>query len=437
MEQNELNRELIRFIEKSPNSFFAVKTAAEALDKAGFTYLFEGDCWDLTPGMSYYTTRNSSALIAFRLPEKDLLGFSIMASHADSPCFKLKPNFELKAEDRFLKLNTERYGGMILSTWFDRPLSIAGRVMIKTETGVESRLVNLDQDLLVIPSLAIHMNREANDGFRFNPQTDLLPLCGVSSDSLKALIAEACGCEYEAILDTDLYLYNREKGTLLGQEGLLCAPRLDDLQCAFASICGLIESKPGRSAAVCALFDNEEVGSGTKQGAAASFLRDVLKRIADARGFSEEDFLRSQRQSFMVSADNAHSVHPNHPEKADPTNRPYLNGGIVIKYSANQKYTTDAVSGAIFRAICEKAGVPTQTFANRSDMMGGSTLGNISNTQFALNTVDIGLAQLAMHSAFETAGANDTAYLVKAAKALFCASIESNGDRYEITYSQE
>ena len=433
MEATQLNRALLDFIDHSPNSFFAVKNAAEQLSAAGFTRLSESERWELIPGGSYYTTRNSSALIAFRLPDADFLGFSVMASHADSPAFKLKPKFEMSAEGTFLKLNTERYGGMILSTWFDRPLSIAGRVMAKTESGAESRLVNLDRDLLVIPSLAIHMNREANDGFRMNPQTDLLPLSGVSAEELRALIAEAAGCRYEDILDAELSLYNRQKGTLLGdEEGLICAPRLDDLQCAFASLRGLIESAPGRSAAVCAICDNEEVGSVTKQGAAASFLKDTLTRIAAAFGLDGEGFTRALRHSFMVSADNAHGVHPNHPEKADPTNRPYLNGGIVIKYSANQKYTTDAVSGALFRLICEKAEVPVQVFANRSDMMGGSTLGNLSNTQVALNTVDIGIAQLAMHSAFETAGAKDTAYLKKAAKTLFSTAIECGGESYSL-----
>lgn len=437
MDAASLNRKLLAFIEQSPNSFFAVKTAAEKLEEAGFSRLCEGERWELSPGGSYFTTRNSSALIAFRLPKEELIGFQIMASHADSPSFKLKPNFELKAEDHFLKLNTERYGGMILSSWFDRPLSIAGRVMVKTENGAESRLVRIDRDLLIIPSLAIHMNREANDGFKMNPQQDLLPLSGVGAEELKALIAGAAGCEYGEILDSDLFLYNRQKGALLGgEDGFVCAPQLDDLQCTFASLEGILGAKVGRSAAVCAIFDNEEVGSATKQGAAATFLRDTLERIGEAFSFTAGDFTRALRRSFMVSADNAHGVHPNHPEKADPTNRPVVNGGIVIKYSANQRYTTDAVSGAIFRLLCEKAEVPVQVFANRSDIPGGSTLGNISNTQVALNTVDIGLAQLAMHSAYETAGQKDTERLVKAAQTLFSASIETSEEGYSITYTE-
>ena len=331
-----------------------------------------------------------------------------------------------------MKLNVEKYGGMLCAPWLDRPLSAAGRVIVRTESGIETRLVNIDRDLMIIPNLAIHMNRQVNDGYKFNAQVDMLPLfCekGEESDAFMGLIASEAGVEAKDILDTDLFLYNRMPAVSLGLNGeFIASGRLDDLQCAFASMKGFLESTPRDSVAVHCVFDNEEVGSGTKQGAASTFLKDTLHRINSAMGRTEEEYLMSIASSFLVSADNAHAVHPNHADKTDPTNRAYLNKGIVIKYSANQKYTTDAVSGAIMRVICEKAGVPCQTFTNRSDMLGGSTLGNISQSQVALNTVDIGLPQLAMHSPYETAGAKDTAFLVEAAKVLFSSSVEGTGN---------
>ena len=426
-----LNRELLTFLDASPNSFYAIKNMAELLATQGYRRLYEGDAWTLEAGRDYFVTRNDSSLIAFRIPKRDYAGFQIMASHSDSPTFKIKTNAEISVENRYVKLNVEKYGGMICSTWFDRPLSVAGRIIVRTPEGIATKLVNVDRDLLVIPSLAIHMDRTVNDGYKFNVQKDLLPLLsGESAEHalLNAVAAEA-GVQPEEVLDTDLFLYQRVKGAVTGLHGeFLSAGRLDDLQCAFASLKGFIEASPGDSVAVLCVFDNEEVGSATKQGAASTFLRDVLHRINDIAGRGEDGFIRSLAGSFMVSADNAHAAHPNYGDKADPTNRPALNGGIVIKYSANQRYTTDAVSGAVFRMICEKAGVPYQTFVNRSDMLGGSTLGNISNTQVAVNTVDIGLPQLAMHSAWETAGARDTAYLVEAAKVLFSTSVTGIGD---------
>ena len=438
-----INASLMDFLDRSPVAFFAVRNMKEALDKAGFTELHEGFRWQLKEGGAYYVSRNDSALIAFRIPPEGFAGFHIMASHCDSPLFRIKPDAEITVDKKYVKLNVEKYGGMICAPWLDRPLSVAGRVMVETEKGVETRLINIDRDLLVIPNLAIHMNREINDGYRFNAQTDLLPLlcqtsvAGGQEDSASKddagvfarLVADEAGVSPDRILDTDLYLYNRMKGTRTGlNREFICSGRLDDLQCAFASLQGILAAEPKSSVAVHCVFDNEEVGSGTKQGAAGTFLRDVLHRICIGLGRTEEDYMRALTSSFMVSADNAHAVHPNHTEKADPTNRPYMNGGIVIKYSANQKYTTDAVSGALFRAICKKAGVPYQTFANRSDMVGGSTLGNISQGQVSLNTVDIGLAQLAMHSPYETAGAMDTAYLAEAARTLFSCTIWGTGD---------
>lgn len=426
-----VNRELLEFLDNSPSSFHAAANMKAMLDEAGFMRLFEGESWVLEPGNGYYVTRNDSALIAFRIPRRDFFGFQIMASHSDSPVFKIKTNAEIEVEKRYVKLNVEKYGGMICAPWLDRPLSVAGRIVVRTGDGISTKLVKVDRDLLIIPNLAIHMNRTANDGYTFNAQRDMLPLFGGSGagGEFLGMIAREAGVDEEDILDTDLFLYNRMKGTVLGLNGeFIGSPHLDDLQCAFASLKGFLEAEPQGSVAVHCVLDNEEVGSGTKQGAASTFLKDILHRINAAMGRSEEEYLMALASSFLVSADNAHSVHPNQPDKADPTNRPYMNGGIVIKYSANQKYTTDAVSGAIFRTICGRAQVPVQVFTNRSDMPGGSTLGNISSTQVALNTVDVGLAQLAMHSPYETAGAMDTAYLAEAAKVLFSSSVRGAGD---------
>lgn len=455
-----INEALFEFLDRSPVSFYAVKNMEEALRKAGFTELLEGDHWSLRPGGSYFVSRNDSALIAFRIPHVNYIGFQIMASHCDSPVFKVKPNAEITVENKYVRLNVEKYGGMLCAPWLDRPLSVAGRVVVETEKEsgkadgndpadstekpdvcIETRLVNIDRDLLIIPNVAIHMNRGANDGYKYNAQVDLLPLFAeVPADAkdtdkpetagrFLSLIAQEAGVRPEQVLDADLYLYNRMPATYIGLDReFIASGRLDDLQCAFASLQGFLAAKPGKSVAVYCVFDNEEVGSGTRQGAGSTFLRDVLRRIHADLGRGEEDYLRSLASSFMVSMDNAHGVHPNHPEKADPTNRPCMNRGIVIKYCANQKYTTDAVSGAVFRQICKKAGVPYQTFTNRSDMIGGSTLGNISQSQVAVLTVDAGLAQLAMHSPYETAGARDTAYLAEAARVLFSGSVESTGD---------
>lgn len=440
MNMEAINQNLLEFLEKSPSAYHAVANMAKMLDDAGFERLNEGERWQLREGRDYYVTRNGSALVAFRIPKKDYAGFQIMASHSDSPVFKIKSNAEIEVDKKYMKLNVEKYGGMICAPWLDRPLSVAGRIVVQTDGGVETRLVAPDRDLMIIPNLAIHMNRNVNDGYEFNAQKDMLPLIGGmdAKGGLMKLVAEEAGVKEADILDMDLFLCLRVKGTVLGLNGeFIASPRLDDLQCAFASLTGFLEAEPADSVAVHCVMDNEEVGSGTKQGAASTFLKDVLHRINAGMGRTEEEYLMSLASSFMVSADNAHSVHPNQADKADLTNRPYMNEGIVIKYSANQKYTTDAVSGALFKSICKKAGVPCQTFHNRSDMLGGSTLGNISNTQVALNTVDIGLPQLAMHSPYETAGSKDTAYLVEAARLLFSSSVYGNGDgTYRIVFGK-
>ncbi len=426
-----LNQKLLAFVDNSPTSFHAVEQMKIMLEQAGCMRLREGESWKLKEGAGYYVTRNDSSLIAFRIPKRDFIGFQIMASHSDSPALKIKANAEIQIEKKYVKLNVEKYGGMLCSPWLDRPLSVAGRIVVRTSEGVATKLVNVDRDLLIIPSLAIHLNRKVNEGYEYNAQRDLLPLLGgpEAKDGFLKQIAREAQVEEEDILDTDLFLYNRMKGTVLGLNGeFIAAPRMDDLQCVFGSLMGFLKAGPKDSVAVHCVLDNEEVGSSTKQGADSTFLRDVLRRIHFAMGRSEEAYLMALASSFMVSADNAHSIHPNQPDKADPTNRPFMNEGIVIKYSANQKYTTDAVSGALFKAICDKAEVPYQVFFNRSDMLGGSTLGNISNSQVALNTVDIGLPQLAMHSCYETAGSRDTAYLVRAAQVMYSSSVQGAGD---------
>ena len=418
----ETAEELLAFIQKRPTCFHAVAAMKEILEAEGYGELREEDRWNLEKGGKYYVTRNDSALIAFAIPEEEAKGYRIMASHSDSPTFKIKENPEMEAEGRYVKLNVERYGGMICAPWFDRPLSVAGRVVVKEGEEIVSKLVDVDRDLLMIPNLAIHMNREVNDGYKFNAQKDMLPLYGMSSakGTFLKTVAEAAGVKEEEILGHDLFLYNRQEGTVWGaEEAFVSSARLDDLQCAFSSLKGFLAGKKEKYIAVHCVLDNEEVGSGTKQGAASTFLRDVLVRINSGLGQDQEDYLRRLAGSFMVSADNAHAVHPNYGEKADPVNRPCMNEGIVIKHSANQKYCTDGVSAAVFKDLCKRAGVPFQTFTNRSDILGGSTLGNISTTQVAVNAVDIGLAQLAMHSPYETAGVKDTAYLIKAAEMLF------------------
>ena len=425
---NEISKQLIEFIDKSPTCFHAVKTMSDMLREEGFTELREDQKWHIEKGGRYFVARNGSSLIAFTIPEQDMKGMRIMASHSDSPTFKIKEDPEMEADGHYIKLNVERYGGMICAPWFDRPLSVAGRVIVRNSSGnsasgaLRTVLVNVDRDLLMIPNLAIHMNREVNDGYKYNAQKDMLPLYGdiTAKDTFMKVIADAAGTAPEDILGHDLFLYNRQNASIWGASGeFLSSGRLDDLQCAFSSLKGFLEGEKKEYMAVHCVLDNEEVGSGTKQGAASTFLYDTLTRAHESLGLTREDYLIHLADSFMVSADNAHAVHPNHTDKADPVNRPYLNGGIVIKFNASQKYCTDGVSAAMLREICQRADVPVQTFVNRSDMAGGSTLGNISNTQVALNTVDIGLPQLAMHSPYETAGIKDTEYLVRAASVLF------------------
>ena len=422
--QSSISKELSQFLENSPSCFHAIDNIKNILLREQFIQLQENEKWQLRRGCRYFVTRNDSSVIAFTVPEQDISGMRIIASHSDSPAFKIKENPELETDGHYLRLNVEGYGGMLCAPWLDRPLSVAGRVIVKDRLGrLCSRLINIDRDLLLIPSLAIHMNREANSGYKYNIQKDMLPLYSsiASKGTFMKMLAEAADAEETAILGHDLFLYNRQKASIWGAaEEFISCGRLDDLQCAFAALKGFLAGEKASHLAVYCVLDSEEVGSTTKQGAASTFLYDTLTRIHDSLGYTREDYLIHLADSFMISADNAHAVHPNHTDKSDPSNRPYLNGGIVLKFNANQKYCTDAISAAMFRDICGTAGVPVQTFANRSDMAGGSTLGNISNTQVALNTVDIGLPQLAMHSPYETAGVEDTDYLIRVAEAFYC-----------------
>lgn len=400
------------FIEKSPTAFHAVRTIQEELEEHGFTELFEQEKWSIERGGKYFVKRNDSSLLSFIMPKEEIYGIHMAASHTDSPAFKIKPCPEITAEDVYVKLNTEKYGGMILSTWLDRPLSIAGRVFFEQGNGeIGSTLINIDRDLLVIPNLAVHMNREINQGYAYNPQIDMLPIFtdgDKKGSSLREAVAEELGLEPDNILSEELFVYVRQRGCSIGQKGQwILAPRLDDLQCAYAAVKGILDAEPVHYVALSAFFDNEEVGSSTRQGADSDFLKKVIDRIAETISSNMEEREQFLRKSFLISADNAHALHPNHPEKADLTNRPKLNGGVVIKYHGGQKYTTDGYSSAYIVQLCKNAGIKYQTYCNRSDIAGGSTLGNIATSHVSVPSADIGFAQLAMHSAVETAGKED------------------------------
>ena len=429
-------RGLMDFLKKSPSVFHAVENIRRILIAEGFTELPESRRWTIAPSGSYFTTRNGSSILAFRVGS-DLSEpcFALTASHSDSPCFKIKENAELRVRDRYVQLNTEGYGGMICSTWLDRPLGVAGRVLVRTRTAdgnrYETRLLDFDRDLVLIPNVAIHMNRKVNDGFVFNKQIDMIPLLGpgkLEKGVFRRMVAERLGVAEADILGSDLFLYNRMAPTVWGAENTyISAGRLDDLECAYGTLRGFLKGKNEKTIQVWCCFDNEEVGSSTKQGADSTMFEDVLRRIANGLGFDDEDYRCMTARSFLLSCDNAHAVHPNHPEKTDATNCTYLNEGIVIKSHAGQKYTSDAVSVALFRGVCERAGVPVQFYADRSDEAGGSTLGNIAMAHVSMNTVDIGLPQLAMHSAYETAGVQDLEYLETACAVFYGTRFVADG----------
>ncbi len=409
-------QELIDFIARSPSTFHISRNLAELLEAAGFQPLSEGDVWQLQPGGAYYVRRSLSALIAFRVPEETALGFQLAAAHLDSPTFRIKGKMEM-VSNHYTQLNVEKYGGMLLPPWFDRPLSVAGKVIVEEDGMLVSRLVNVDRDLLVIPHLAIHMTDRSGFDAKLSVQKDMLPLFGdeTAAGSFLDTVAATIGRKGEDILGFDLFLYLRTKGTIWGAKGeFFSAPRLDDLECAYTLVRSLIAA-PGHPNAipVCAIFDSEEVGSSTKDGAGSPFLQNTLQRIAEGLGKSFQELQTMLASSFMVSADNAHAKHPNHPEKADPTTYPVMNQGLVIKVHGGLKYATDSTAAAIMRTLCRRAGTPVQLFNNHSDMRSGTTLGNISTNHVAVITADVGLAQLSMHSPYETAGTRDLAYLMK------------------------
>jgi len=416
---------LMEFMNESVCNFFAVKTLREMLDSEGFQELDARDKWNLLPEGKYYTVKNHTALIAFIIGNGDVSdGFKIISAHSDSPCFRVKPNPEMLCDGGVVKLNTEVYGGPILYTWFDRPLSLAGRVLLRTDDTLnpKTRLLRICRPLLTIPHLAIHFNRAVNEGNKLSKQKDMLPVIGhINSiaerdELLLNIIAQELCVSKTDIIDFDMMVYDTTPANLCGLNNeFISSGRLDDLSMVHAAVSALLDSARGqRMTRVMAIFDNEETGSGTKQGAASPILEHVLRRIVGCRNGSDEDYMRAVARSFMISADNAHAVHPNYSEKHDPTNHPVIGGGPVIKINANCKYMTDADSAAVFKTICNNANVPCQYFVNHSDVAGGSTLGNILTSQIPLRGVDMGNAMWAMHSVRETASTADHLYAIKA-----------------------
>ncbi len=423
-------KDLINFIDESPSQFHATSEAEKRLLEAGFEKLNKTEKWKLEKGGKYFISNNSSSFIAFEIGSGDITqeGFRLIGSHTDSPTFRVKPKPEMLVENGYIKLNTEMYGGALISTWFDRELSLAGRVSVKTDNPLkpEEKLVNIDKDLLTIPSLCIHMNREANDKMGFNKQKDTLPLITTINKEMEKdnllvnLIADELSIDAKDILDFELYLYNREKGKIIGlHDEFISVGRMDNLAMVHASLKALIESKASKATKVIVANDNEEVGSMTKQGANSPMLKNLLERIIFSLGLDKEDYHRAISNSFIISADMAHAVHPNYSEKSDPTNRPVLNKGVVIKIAANCAYTSDAMSIGVYKAVCDKAGVPYQTYVNRSDMRGGSTIGPITSQQLDISSIDIGNPLLAMHSVRELGGVEDHRHMINSLTCFF------------------
>ena len=409
---------LIDFLDASHSVYHAAAYLSDTLEKAGYTRLSEGTAWELIPGGKYYLVRGGTAVMAFRIPDGSPKGFLMSASHSDRPCFKVKENFE--SAGAYTKVLVERYGGMLIAPWLDRPLSMAGRVMVETDDGVESKLLDIDRDLLLIPNLAIHLNRSANDNQKWNPAVDTLPILGGkdAKGKLAQLLEQEAGGK---ILGHDLYLYIRQKASVWGiDQEYLSSAALDDLECAWSCTQGFLNAESSESIPVLCVFDCEEVGSSSVQGAASDLLEGVLTRICQALGL---DIYQMLANSFMVSADNGHALHPNRPEMSDAANAPLPGSGVVLKFNASQRYCTDGVAAAIFRKICAKAQVEVQSYCNRADIPGGSTLGNISLHHVSVPTADIGLAQLAMHSCYETGSVSDAIALEKAMESYYSATL--------------
>ena len=423
-------QDLINFIYESPSPYHVVNNVKSILINKGFQELNLKDKWEISKGGKYIVCQNNTSLFAFVIGNGDIekTGFKIVAAHSDAPTFKIKPSPEIAVENKYLKFNTETYGSPILSTWFDRPLSIAGRVSVRSKNILEpiTHLVNIKNPILVIPNLPIHLNRTVNEGVPLNKQVDMLPVTTIITEELNKdlllvrKVAEEINVPVEDILEVDLNLYDFTKGSIIGLNNeFISSGKLDDLAMVHAGLSALIDAPVSNSTNVLAIFDNEEVGSRSKQGAGSPILKDILNRITIVQGKNEEDSQRSIYNSFMVSADMAHALHPNHPNKHDPVIRPVINGGPVIKIEGNQKYTTDSDSCAVFEMVCQKAGVPYQKFVNRSDMMGGGTLGNVSAGQLAIRSVDIGNPMWAMHSIRETGGVDDHTFMTKALSSFY------------------
>lgn len=423
-------QELIDFIYESPTSFHAVDSVKKVLLNCGFIELSEEDSWNLQKSGRYFLTKNQSAVIAFVIGTGELEkeGFRIIGAHTDSPGFRIKPNPEMEVEGSYIKLNTEVYGGPIINTWLDRPLSIAGRVILKSKDPFwpEVRLLNIKKPILIIPNLAIHMNKNVNSGVELNRQKDILPLLSLVNEKfakgqyLLKTIAKEIGVNEEDILDFDLFLYEYEKGKVIGlNDEFISCGRLDDLSMVHSGIRALTEISAGKATNVMVCFDNEEVGSTTKQGANSPLLSGTLERISISLSKGGEDYYRALSKSFMISSDLGHALHPNYGEKSDPVNRPIVNKGPIIKLSANQSYTSDSVSSSVYRGICERVEVPVQVFVNRSDEKGGSTIGPISSSHINIPSVDMGIAILSMHSIRELGGVKDYIYTVESFKEFF------------------
>lgn len=409
---------MLDFIYESPTQFNAVAVSAEILEKNGFEKLNPKENWKLEVGKKYYTTKNSSALVAFKVnsDEVEKEGFRIIGSHTDSPGFRIKPNAEMESCGAYIKLNTEGYGGMILSTWLDRPLAMAGRVFLRGENPFKplEKIVNINKPVCIIPNLAIHMNRSINDGYKYNKQTDMLPLVGLINEQLEKdnymvkLLASELNVEIEEIIDFDIFLYEYEKGCFTGaNEEFISTGRLDNLSMYYSSVEALLDSDSKSGISIAVGFDNEEVGSSTKQGADSNMLLNILERICISLGKDRQQFFEAIENSFIISSDLAHAVHPNVNSMADPTNRPVMGKGPVIKVHAGQAYTSDGYSISVYKEICRECGVEYQEFVNKSDQRGGSTIGPISSTHIDIPSVDIGAPILSMHSIRELGCSED------------------------------
>ena len=423
-------KSLLNFLDSSPCNFYAVHTVREILINNGFAEKSLEDALTAQPGEKFFVTKNHSAIFAFTVGKKPVAdtGLKIIAAHSDSPCFRVKPHAEMLCEGGIVKLNTEVYGGPILYTWFDRPLSLAGRVLLKGNDALHpiTRLVKIDRPLFSISHLAIHFNRAVNEGNKISKQKDMLPIIAKVNNTLEAenmllhLVADELQVDTDDIIDFDLLVYNTEKATTFGLNNeFISAGRLDDLSMVHAAIEAIIDVKDENATCVAAIFDNEETGSGTKQGAGSPVLANVIQRMVESQGGNYDGYCRALAKSFLVSADNAHAFHPNYAEKYDPTNHPALGGGPCIKINANCKYMSDAHSAAIFKSLCIEAGAPYQYFVNHSDVAGGSTLGNILTGQMDIAGVDVGNPLLAMHSVRETGSVTDHINMIKVFKQFF------------------